>query len=48
MFQLKKTILLKKTVIVEEELDDIDREDIGNLEALLRLISSIMNVRILK
>ena len=48
MFQLKKTILLKKTVIVEEELDDIDREDIGNLEDLLRLISSIMNVRILK
>ena len=48
MFQLKKTILLKKTVIVEEELDDIDRDDIGNLEDLLRLISSIMNVRILK
>ena len=48
MFQLKKTILLKKTVIVEEELDDIDRDDIANLEDLLRLISSIMNVRILK
>ena len=28
----------EKTVIVKEELDGIDRDDIGNLEGLLRIV----------
>ena len=35
---LKKATLQKKNVIVEEELDCIDIDDIGNLEDLPRLV----------
>ena len=35
-------------MIVKEELDGIDIDDIGNLEDLLRIVSSIKNVGVLK
>ena len=36
--KIKKTILQKKIVLVDKELDGVDRDGIGNLEDSLRLM----------
>ena len=43
---MKRTTLQKKNV--SEELDGIDIDDIGNFEALIRIVFSMQNVGILK